>query len=252
MGPATSLPVVGRFVAGGRIVVAGTHVVGEVYAQLDPDVRVEVSVGDGEWAEPDATVATARGAAHALLAGERVSLNFLQRLSGIATMTRRAVDAVVGTGVVITDTRKTTPGLRALEKYAVRAGGGTPHRASLADAILFKDNHWVLLSAHGGRLADALRAAPPGLAVEVEVETDEQFEEALAAGVTRILADNQPPARIAEWVRRAGPRVAIEASGGITVDTARAYAEAGARFISIGALTHSPPSVAIGFELAAG
>jgi len=249
LGASASTPMVGRFVAGARCVVAGTYLVGEVYRQLDPDVRVEVSVGEGDWAEPGATIATARGAAHALLAGERVSLNFLQRLSGIATSTRRVVDAVAGTGAVITDTRKTTPGLRAFEKYAVRAGGGTPHRTSLADAILFKDNHWVVLSAHGRRLADALRAAPPGIAIEVEVETDEQLEEALAAGVTRILADNQTPARIAEWVRRAGPGVAIEASGGITAESARAYAEAGARFISIGALTHSAPSVAIGFEL---
>ena len=252
LGPAGELPVVGRFVAGDRFVVAGCHVIAEVYGQLDSTVRVDLSIDDGAWVDSGAVIATARGPAAALLGGERVALNFLQRLSAIATITRRTVDAVAGTGATITDTRKTTPGLRALEKYAVRVGGGTPHRMSLADGILFKDNHWVVLSARRARLADALHQAPAGVPIEVEVETDEQLEEALAAGVTRILADNQPPARLAEWVRRAGPGVAIEASGGITVETARAYAEAGARFISIGALTHSAAAVPVGFELVAG
>jgi len=249
LGSVTDSLASGRLVAGAGFVVAGLPVVSEVYRQLAPSVTVTAATVDGSWVDRGATLATAHGAAGVLLSGERVSLNFLQRLSGIATATRRAVDAVAGTGAVITDTRKTTPGLRALEKHAVRVGGGTSHRMSLADGILFKDNHWVVLSGSGERLADALRRAPTGVPVEVEVETDEQLEEALAAGVTRILADNQPPTRIAEWVRRAGSGVAIEASGGITLETVRGYADAGARFISIGALTHSAPAVSIGFEL---
>src|SRR5207253_7796469 len=183
--------------------------------------------------------------ARALLAGERVALNFLQRLSGVATLTRRAVDAVGGTPARITHTRKTTPGLRTLEQYAVRVGGGIDNRASLADAVLWKDNHWALLGAQRSALADALRSVPPGVAVVVEVEEDEQLDVALAAGVTHVLADNQPPARIRKWAGRVGPGVTIQASVGITPETARAYAEAGATLISIGALTHSAPAVAM-------
>ncbi|MGH2670546.1 MAG: nicotinate-nucleotide diphosphorylase, partial [bacterium] len=194
---------------------------------------------------------TVTARAGTLLASERVALNFLQRLSGIATLTRRMVEAVAGTGARITHTRKTTPGLRDLERYAVRVGGGVDNRASLADAVFWKDNHWVLLGATGRRLRDVLTAAtaPRGLPVVVEVETEAQLEEALAAGVTHILADNQPPERVAGWVRRAGPGVTMQASGGITVENAAAYARAGARLISVGALTHSAPAAAIGFEL---
>src|SRR5439155_740473 len=179
----------------------------------------------------------------AVLAGERVALNFLQRLSGIATLTRRAVEAVTGTQARITHTRKTTPGLRALERYAVIVGGGVANRGSLAEAVLWKDNHWALLGAGG--LAPALAHAPPGVPIVVEVEDEAQFERALAAGVRHILADNQGPQRVAAWVRRAGPGVTIQASGGITPETARAYAEAGAALISIGALTHSAPAAPI-------
>ncbi len=246
------MPAVGRFVAGARCVVAGLPVVAEVFRQLEPAARVEPEAGEGTWVDAGTTIATVRGTAQALLAGERVSLNFLQRLCAVATTTRRAVDLVAGTGAIITDTRKTTPGLRALEKYAVRIGGGSSHRASLADAILFKDNHWAVLAADQRGLADVLRSAPAGVLVEVEVETDAQLEQVLAAGVTRILADNQPPERIAEWVRRAGSGVEIEASGGITPETALTYAEAGARYISMGALTHSAAAVPIGLELTLG
>src|SRR5207249_1658035 len=187
--------------------------------------------------------------ARALLAGERVALNFLQRLSGIATLTRRAVDAVAGTGARITHTRKTTPGLRALERYAVRVGGGVENRGSLAAALLWKDNHWALLDHTGGSLRDVLRAAPRDLPIVVEAETVEQLDEALAAGVTHILADNQSPETIAAWVRRAGSGVTMQASGGITAENAAAYARAGAHLISIGVLTHSAPAAPIGFEL---
>ena len=193
----------------------------------------------GDWAEQGATLATVRGRAGALLAGERVALNFLQRLSGIATQTRRAVDQVAGTAARITHTRKTTPGLRALECYAVRVGGGVDNRASLADAVMWKDNHWALLDARGPRLAQLLRDVPAGLPVVVEVETESQLVEALAAGATHLLVDNQPPERIAAWRQRAGPGVTLQASGGITPEGARAYAQAGADLIAIGALTHS-------------
>ncbi len=235
-----------RFVAEAPFVVAGLSVVELTFQELDPQARIETHIADGAWAEPGVTVATVRAQARALLSGERVALNFLQRLSGIATLTRRIVDAVAGTGAQITHTRKTTPGLRALEVYAVRMGGGVDNRASLADAVLWKDNHWVLLE---GTLADALKAAPPGMPVMVEIENDVQLAAALTAGVTHLLVDNQTPDKVAAWAQTAGPRVTIQASGGITADTARAYAEAGATLIAIGALTHSAPAAAIRCEL---
>ena len=212
------------FVAEGRFVVAGLPIVGRVYAELDHDACLE-SVGplleEGAWVEPGAVLARVRARAAALLAGERVALNFLQRLSGIATLTRRAVDAVAGTAARITHTRKTTPGLRSLERYAVTVGGGVANRGSLAEAVLWKDNHWALLGAG-----------------------------TLAAGVRHILADNQTPERVAAWVRRAGPGVTVQASGGITPERARDYAQAGAALISIGALTHSAPAAPIRCDLA--
>jgi len=250
LGPAAERPAAGRFVAEGRFVAAGLPVAASAFRELEPAACLDASVAEGAWVDPGALLATVRGSARALLAGERVALNFLQHLSGVATATRRAVEAVAGTGATITHTRKTTPGLRAVELYAVHVGGGVVNRASLADAVLWKDNHWALLDASGMSLARALTALPPGLGVMVEVETDAQLDTALAAGVRHVLADNQPPERIAAWVRRAGPGVTIEASGGITPDNARAYAEAGATRVSIGALTHSAPAAPISFELA--
>jgi nicotinate-nucleotide pyrophosphorylase (carboxylating) len=239
----------GRFIAEDRFVVAGWPVVAYAFQELDAAVRLDALIPEGAWTTPGATIGTVRARARTHLAGERVALNFLQRLSGVATLTRQAVDAVAGTGATITHTRKTTPGLRALEQYAVTVGGGVANRSSLADVILWKDNHWALLDAAEAGLAGALGNAPPRIATMVEVETDEQFEQALAAGVRHILADNQSPARIAAWVRRAGPAVTIEASGGITAGTARAYGEAGATRISIGALTHSVPAAPIRYEV---
>ena len=156
---------------------------------------------------------------------------------------------MAGTGTAITHTRKTTPGLRALERYAVRMGGGVDNRVSLAEAVLWKDNHWNLLSASRTSLREALATAPPAVAVAVEIETEAQLEEALAAGVTHLLIDNQAPAQLAAWARRAGPSVTIQASGGITPENAAAYARAGARLISIGALTHSAPAAPISCEI---
>ena len=175
----------------------------------------------------------ASGDAAALLSAERVALNFVQRLSGIATITRRCVEAVAGTRARITHTRKTTPGLRALEVYAVQAGGGVANRTSLADAVMWKDNHWAL--------QPELPKFPAGIEIVVEVETFQQLDAALVAGVRHVLVDNQTPGRLAEFRRRAGPGVTIQASGGITLANARAYAEAGADLIAMGALTHSAP-----------
>lgn len=249
LGPAALRPARGAFQVEESCVIAGLPMARLVFAELDRATRFEESVAEGTRAEAGDTIALVHGTAGTLLAGERSALNFLQRLSGIATFTRRAVDALAHTGATILDTRKTTPGLRALEKYAVRVGGGTNHRLSLGDAVLWKDNHWRLLAARGGTLQEALTAAAKGLPVVVEVETEEQLEAALAAGTTHILVDNQPPDRVAEWAQRVGPNVAIEASGGITPETARAYANAGARYISMGALTHSAQAVGIGFEI---
>ena len=254
LGATADQPVVARFVAEGRgrFVVAGLPVAGAAVRELDPDVQFPESA-EGAWVGPGDVIAAVRCRAGAILSAERVALNFLQRLSGIATATRRAVDAVAGTPARITHTRKTTPGLRALEQYAVRVGGGVDNRASLADAILWKDNHWAVLARDGGKhsLAATLRGAPPrgGMPVIVEVESDAQLEEALAAGVTHLLVDNQPPERVAAWVQRAGPGVTIQASGGITLENARAYAEAGAALLAIGALTHSVSAAPITCEI---
>jgi len=243
LGAAAGRPASAAFIAEGHFAVAGLPIVGRVYAELDRDACLEPVAREGAWVEPGAVLARVRAPAATLLAGERVALNFLQRLCGIATLTRRAVEAVAGTAARITHTRKTTPGLRALERYAVTVGGGVANRGSLAEAVLWKDNHWALLGA--GDLAAALAAAPPGVPVVVEVEDEAQLERALAAGVRHILADNQTPERVAAWVRRAGPGVTVQASGGITPESARHYAQAGAALISIGALTHSAPAAPI-------
>lgn len=249
LGEAAECPAIARFLAESRFVVAGAPIAALVFRELDAAARFEPLIAEGAWVEAGALVATARASARVLLAGERVALNLLQRLSGVATLTRRAVDAVAGTGARITHTRKTTPGLRALERYAVTVAGGVENRASLADAVLWKDNHWALLEARRASLAEALAAAQPGVSVVVEVENDRQLEQALAAGARHILADNQPPDRIADWVRRAGPGIRFQASGGITPDAARPYAEAGANLVAIGALTHSAPAAPIRCEM---
>ena len=242
LGTAAHAPATARFVAEDRFVVAGLPIAELIFHELDPRACLESHTAEGDWTVPGATFATLGATGRAVLAGESVALNFLQRLSGVATLTRRAVDAVAGTSARITHTRKTTPGLRALEQYAVRVGGGIDNRASLADAVLWKDNHWALLGAQPSVLTEALRRVPPGIPIAVEVESDEQLEAALAAGVTHVLADNQSPERIHRWARRAGRGITVQASGGITPETARAYAEAGATLISIGALTHSAPA----------
>jgi len=249
LGPAAQARATGRFIAEADCVVAGLSVAGLVFRELDPDALMRPALSDGDRAGAGTLLATVTARAGALLAGERVALNFLQRLSGIATMTRALVAAVAGTGAQITHTRKTTPGLRDLERDAVRMGGGVDNRGSLAEAVMWKDNHWVLLGTAGRTLKETLAASGVGVPVVVEAETDAQLEEALAAGVTHVLADNRSPATIAAWVRRVGRGVTIQASGGITAANVAAYARAGAQLISVGALTHSAAAAAIGFEL---
>lgn len=230
-------------------VACGVPVAAAVFRALDARVRVEPLLAEGaRVTEAPAPLARIAGPARAVLTGERTALNLVARLSGIASLTRRFVDLTEGTRAQILDTRKTTPGLRALEKYAVRCGGGRNHRFGLDDAILVKENHLRLA---GGIAAAAglLRGHSGGLEVEVEVETLAQLREALAAGVERVLLDNMTPEQAAEAVELAGGRARLEASGGIGLATVRAYAEAGVDFISVGALTHSARSLHVSLEV---
>ncbi len=220
-----------------------------VFRALDETVRVEASLPEGSTATaPPTVLATIEGPARAVLTGERVALNLVARLSGIASLTHRYVDLVAGTGATILDTRKTTPGLRALERYAVRCGGGANHRAGLYDAILVKENH-LRLAGGIAAAASALRGLQDGLRVEVEAETLAQVREALDAGVPRILLDNMTPEQVAEAVSVVAGRAELEASGGVSLATVRSYAETGVDFISVGALTHSARSLHVSLEV---
>ncbi|MHB0879004.1 MAG: carboxylating nicotinate-nucleotide diphosphorylase [Anaerolineae bacterium] len=229
-------------------VVAGLDVVRSVFAQVDATCTVAFSVGDGDTVASGQRFGSVAGPARALLSGERTALNFLQRMSGIATATRAYVDAVRGTAAVILDTRKTVPGLRLLDKYAVSAGGGQNHRIGLFDMVLIKDNH---IRAAGGITA-AVRAVQAAndrrLQVEVEVTNLEELREALALPVDRILLDNMARDVMREAVRVTAGRVPLEASGNVTLDTVRATAETGVNYISIGALTHSVRALDISMD----
>ena len=218
------------------------------------ECRIEWRAPDGRQVAPGAVVGVVRGRLRHLLRAERPLLNLLQRASGIATLTRRYVEAVAGTGCRILHTRKTAPGLRALDIAAVLAGGGTRHRADLSHEVMVKDNHWQALHRGGGTLDAALAAARErGVeSLQVEVESPDQVEAACAAGATRLLVDNQTPAILAAWgerARRLRPAIEIEATGGISLETVRNYAEAGADFISIGALTHSVRAADLALEV---
>jgi len=229
-------------------VVCGLPAARAVFEALDPDVRIDVLVEEGARVTGmPRPLAELEGPARAILSGERTALNLLGRLCGIATLTARYVDLVAGTGVTILDTRKTTPGLRALEKYAVRCGGGTNHRAGLYDAILVKENHLRL--AGGIEAALAALGEPNGIPVEIEAETLDQVAEAVAAGVDMILLDNMTPAEAGRAVELVAGRAQLEASGGISLATVRAYAETGVDFISVGALTHSARSLHVSLEV---
>lgn len=237
-------------------VVAGIPLAAAVFA-LVSEGRVQLEdVGvDGTSVQPGQVLLTAVGPVRDLLTAERTALNLLCHLSGVATLTRRWVDAVAGTGAVIRDTRKTMPGLRALEKYAVRCGGGTNHRMGLYDAALVKDNH--VAAAGGVRAAfDAVRRSAPGIPLEIEVDTLEQLREVIDAGATLVLLDNMSPATMREAVAireaaaaTAGRRVRLEASGGLSLDVARTVADTGVDFLAVGALTHSAPVLDIGLDL---
>jgi len=244
---------VGRIEAHQSGVLAGLPVARAVFAQVDPQLDFEPHCADGTHLQPGQVVATLRGSLRTLLRGERVALNLLQRLSGIATVTDRYVKAVEGCRARITDTRKTTPGLRVLERYAVRIGGGHNHRHCLSDAVLIKDNHLVALRARGVDLSQAVahlrQTLPHTMTIEVETETLTDVREALAAGVDAILLDNMSPELMAEAVRLIDHRAVVEASGGITLETVRAAAETGVDLISIGALTHSVRSLDLSLEI---
>jgi nicotinate-nucleotide pyrophosphorylase (carboxylating) len=228
-------------------VIAGLDAFEAVFRALDPDVRVERHVADGDALPGAAPVATVSGSLRALLTGERTALNLLGRLSGIATLTRSYVDAVAGTGVAILDTRKTTPGLRLLEKRAVASGGGRNHRFGLDDGVLVKDNH-LAVAGSVARAVGRLRAATE-LPIEVECDTLDQVEEAIAAGADAILLDNMGLEDLSRAVALARGRARLEASGGVTLETVRAVAETGVDEISIGALTHSAPALDVSLEL---
>jgi len=236
----------GRFIAREQQIVAGTELLPVIYQMRGGVDHLHVEKASGACAAEGDTLATVRGRARTLLECERVALNFLQRLSGIATLARRYVDAVDGTGCRILDTRKTTPGLRRLEKMAAAAGGVTNHRMGLYDAILIKNNH---ITAAGGVRAALERTRNAGVPVEIEVRARAELDQALACGATHLLLDNLSPAEAKEWVLYINNRATVELSGGITLENARAYAEAGADFLSSGAITHSARAVDINFRL---
>jgi nicotinate-nucleotide pyrophosphorylase (carboxylating) len=222
-------------------VVFGLDLAEETFRQLDPAIAFERLVEEGRWRE-GGPVLGLEGSARAILTGERTALNFLQRLSGIATTTARHVRAVEGAGVQILDTRKTTPGLRALEKAAVAAGGATNHRAGLYDAVLIKENHAAIAGGVGEAVRRAREAAGE-VPLEVECRTPEEIDEALAAGARRILLDNMTPAQLRAAVERVAGRAELEASGGVTLEALPEIAQTGLQFISVGALTHSAPAL---------
>jgi len=238
-----------RIIAKESLVVAGTQVAQRVFLLVDPSLKVGILQQDGSRARPGDLLLEVSGGVSAMLIAERTAVNFLQRLSGIATLTRAFVGRVAGTSARIVDTRKTTPGWRLLEKAAVRAGGGYNHRFGLYDGVLIKDNHIAAVGGVGPAVAAVRRKIPHTLRIEVEVETLDQLDEAIAAGADTVLLDNMTPSVMVEAVRRAGGRLTLEASGGINLDNVREVAETGVDLISVGALTHSARAVDISMEI---
>lgn len=229
-------------------VIAGLQLAEAAFRMLDPKVVFEIVTQDATKATAGSVIARVSGQARALLTAERVALNYMGRLSGIATLTRRYVDTVAGTHVKIVDTRKTTPGLRAFEKYAVRCGGGQNHRTGLFDAILIKDNHIVAAGGLSKAISAAQAAAGHIVKIEVEVDTLEQLDDVLKHKVDAILLDNMTPAQLKQAVKMIAGRAIAEASGGVSLSTVRAIAESGVDMISIGALTHSAPVLDLGLD----
>jgi nicotinate-nucleotide pyrophosphorylase (carboxylating) len=238
-----------RIVARKQGVIAGLPLAAEAFRQMDKAVTIRIEHDDGTRVRPDTSVMFLSGHARGLLSAERVALNFLQRLSGIATLTAQYVQAIKGTGAHILDTRKTTPGFRRLEKYAVRAGGGLNHRMNLSSSVLIKDNH---LAAADGVIEIAVKraraVAPAGMKVEVECDTLDQVKGAIDAGADVIMLDNMPLTEMREAVKQVEGRGVVEASGGITLETVRPIAETGVNWISVGALTHSAPALDLALD----
>jgi nicotinate-nucleotide pyrophosphorylase (carboxylating) len=234
-----------------ELVVAGIEIAAGFFRNLDGNVGIERLVEDGARVVPGTTLMRLVGSARAMLTAERSALNTLQHLSGVATLTRSYVDAIAGTGATLIDTRKTIPGLRSLEKYAVRMGGAENHRLRLDDGVLIKDNHVAV----AGGVAEAVRLARDantGLKVQVEVDRIDQIEPALSAGADRLLLDNMDPAMLREAVKLVAGRVPLEASGGVTLETIRFIAETGVDYISVGRITQSAPAVDIGLDYSVG
>src|SRR5215210_434824 len=244
----------GRFLAKEPMVVAGLEAAEAVFSTLDAQQQIEAFASDGDEVEAGKVIARTSGFADVLLAGERLALNLMQRLSGIATLTRRFVEAVEGTNAQIVDTRKTTPGLRMLEKYAVATGGGRNHRFGLDDGVLIKDNHIALAGGVATAVERARKAAGHLHKVEVEVSRERDLRDAVEAGADILLLDNQTPEetrRLVEVARGLKPDVLLESSGGIALENVRAYAEAGVDLISVGAITHSARATDISFKIQA-
>jgi nicotinate-nucleotide pyrophosphorylase (carboxylating) len=243
----------GVFLAKDHGVIAGLGLAEAAFAALDASIELTPLLRDGDWVEPGRVIAEVEGPLAPILSAERIALNFMQRLSGTATATRALVEAAKGTKARIVDTRKTTPGLRTLERYAVRVGGGHNHRFNLADGVLLKDNHLAAGRSRGLSLADIIAAARAGaphtLRIEIEVTTLAEAEEAVAGGADVILLDNMSPAEMAQAVRLIDSRALTEASGGVTIANVRAIAESGVDIISSGALTHSAKALDISLEI---
>ena len=229
-------------------VVSGLQLAEAAFRALDPHVAFEIVTADGGTISAGSVIARVKGNARAILTAERVALNFMGRMSGIATLTRRYSDAIKGTNAKIADTRKTTPGLRAFEKYAVRCGGGQNHRTGLFDAVLIKDNHIVAAGGLSKAIEAARSLAGHMVKIEVEVDTLEQLKEVLGHKVDAVLLDNMSPATLIKAVKLVGGRCLTEASGGVNLDTVRAIAETGVDLISVGALTHSAPVLDLGLD----
>jgi nicotinate-nucleotide pyrophosphorylase (carboxylating) len=245
----------GRFLAKEPMVVAGLEAAEAVFSTLDAQQQIEAFASDGDEIEAGKVIARTSGFADVLLAGERLALNLMQRLSGIATLTRKYVQAIEGTNAQIVDTRKTTPGLRMLEKYAVLSGGGRNHRFGLDDGVLIKDNHIALAGGVGAAVSQARERVGHLHKIEVEVSTERDLREAIKEGADIILLDNLSPEETSAMVavsRELDPKVTLESSGGITLENVRAYAQAGVDLISIGALTHSARAMDISFKIQAG
>ena len=238
-----------RIEARAPIVLCGLFLAREVFRRISPEIEFKTHAEEGEAAAPGRRLADLEGPARAILAAERTALNFMGRLSGIATLTRRYVDAVEGTGSQIVDTRKTAPGWRVLDKFAVLCGGGVNHRQALFDGILLKDNHIAAAGGVDPAVRAALEGAPPGVRVQVEVESLDQAREACDAGADFLLLDNCTPREISEIKDALAGRALLEASGGITLENVRAYAKTGVDRISIGALTHSAPCADVALEI---